>query len=401
MILWQSRRNMLTGGLIGQLWSVCRCEMRCFIVQLWADRDWGNLEDFRWQHYGLYPSTEKFPPVFSTVILSCSDGVSMHHFYGKSCHYMSLLQVKGPKMNPSLCGICLCSLLAIFQHSRSMLNQLHQTTCKNQRSAGPDERLSFCLRKSRVCRTLMMPHGPRQAIYRIYSYLKIRHNFQRFPPRWSYGPTKMVAFLVTAVLIPVLGTGPSCGSRPRWSSMCRVSCLRTQGSGCDGCGMRNIEKQHIRICNEYTMSMNIQTLKKRSPNIFKYLQSSWGWERDRSFLELLAAGKIEAIRTRQSPYRVSPRIRRPGGNGQSLSRLKLSIQLPYVHKTHQKPIKNAVVKIERKIHEDPRSLLYCSTGLTCSRRKKVWEHHVGTAVISGYPKFQWSIPWFPDWNNTF
>ena len=55
--------------------------------------------------------------------------------------------------------------------------------CKNQRSAGPDERLSFCLRKSRVCRTLMMPHGPRQAIYRIYSYLKIRHNFQRFPPR--------------------------------------------------------------------------------------------------------------------------------------------------------------------------------------------------------------------------
>ena len=33
------------------------------------------------------------------------------------------------KMNPSLCGIFLCSLLAIFQHSRSMLNQLHQTTC--------------------------------------------------------------------------------------------------------------------------------------------------------------------------------------------------------------------------------------------------------------------------------
>ena len=53
----------------------------------------------------------------------------MHHLYGKSRHYMSLLQVKGPKMNPSLCGICLWSLLAIFQHSRSMLNQLHQTTC--------------------------------------------------------------------------------------------------------------------------------------------------------------------------------------------------------------------------------------------------------------------------------
>lgn len=53
----------------------------------------------------------------------------MHHLYGKSRHYMSLLQVKGPKMNPSLCGIFLCSLLAIFQHSRSMLNQLHQTTC--------------------------------------------------------------------------------------------------------------------------------------------------------------------------------------------------------------------------------------------------------------------------------
>jgi hypothetical protein len=47
---------------------------------------------------------------------------------GKS-RQMSLLQVKGPKMNPFLCGIFLCSLLAIFQHSRSMLNQLHQTTC--------------------------------------------------------------------------------------------------------------------------------------------------------------------------------------------------------------------------------------------------------------------------------
>lgn len=186
---------------------------------------------------------------------------------------------------------------------------------------------------------------------------------------------------------------------PRWSSMCRVSCLRTQGSGCVGCGMRNIEKQHIRICNEYTMSMNIQTLKKLSPNIFKCLQSSWGWERDRSFLELLAAGKIEAIRTRQSPYRVSPRIRRPRREWPVT--VKAKVEHP-VALCSQNPSK-MLLWIERKI-KDPRSLLYllyCSTGLTCSRRKKVWEHHVGTAVISGYPKFQWSIPWFPDWNNTF
>ena len=208
--------------------------------------------------------------------------------------------------------------------------------CKNQRSAGPDERLSFCLRKSRVCRTLMMPHGPRQAIYRIYSYLKIRHNFQRFPPRWSYGPTKMVAFLVKAVLIPVLGTGPSGPGIPG-----EAVCAESVASGPKVLDVLDVAWETLRNNTlEYVTNIPclwISRLWKNylpiSSNVFNLHEDGKGIGASWSFLQL--------AKSRQSGHgKVLTGFRQEsggqGGNGQSLSRLKLSIQLPYVHKTHQK-----------------------------------------------------------------
>ena len=159
-----------------------------------------------------------------------------------------------------------------------------------------------------------------------------------------------------------------------------------------------------------------------------------------AFSELLGAswsGKIEAIRTRQSPYRDSPRIRRPiRWREWPVRTVKAKVWASSClmftkftkkcccgdRKIHEDPWRSMKIHEDpwrsMKIHEDPCYIV--AQKMTCtSRRIFLGEHHVGTAVISAgwLQKSQclsssifWSkkrvsqipmeYPLFPDWNNT-
>ena len=84
------------------------------------------------------------------------------------------------------------------------------------------ERWSFCLRKSRVCRTLMMPHGPRQAIAIPRSAINSGWFWRIHGKWWKCPPTsELISDGFFCCKWCSRSWHPS-----RWSSMCRVSCLR-------------------------------------------------------------------------------------------------------------------------------------------------------------------------------